>query len=316
MSLLEVNQLRKSFGTHTAVSDISFTVKDGEIFGLLGPNGAGKSTTIMMLAGLVRPDSGSVRLEGQELHPDDRQARRQMGIVPQDLAIYPNLTARENLQFFGGLYGLSGSQLRASIDEVLEQTGLTDRQSDLTAVYSGGMKRRLNFGVALLHRPRLLILDEPTVGVDPQSRAHLLDCVRQLASGGMSVIYCSHYMEEVQELCDRVAIVDRGQLLACDHIERLLGQLGAELRLTVGHASDSLRAQLATIAEAVLQEDGDRLKITIDQRNAHDQQSLLATLIAVLLAVREFSGQLTAVESEEPDLERLFLQMTGSRLRE
>ena len=199
MSLLEVNRLKKSFGTHLAVDEVSFTVGNGEILGLLGPNGAGKSTTIMMLAGLIEPDSGNIVLDGHTLSHSDRKSRQQMGIVPQDLAIYPNLTARENLRFFGGLYGLTGSDLRSRITEVLSQTGLADRQNDLTCEYSGGMKRRLNFGVALLHRPRLLILDEPTVGVDPQSRAHLLDCVRQLASGGMSVIYCSHYMEEVVE---------------------------------------------------------------------------------------------------------------------
>lgn len=316
MSLLEVNGLKKTFGSHVAVKDVSFTVRAGEIFGLLGPNGAGKSTTIMMLAGLLEPDAGTIRLDGQDLLVKDRQSRRQMGIVPQDLAIYPNLTARENLQFFGGLYGLSGAALNSRITVVLEQTGLTDRQSDLTSVFSGGMKRRLNFGVALLHQPRLLILDEPTVGVDPQSRAHLLDSVRGLAEGGMSVIYCSHYMEEVQELCDRVAIVDRGQMLACDHIERLLGRLDAELRLNLVDTSGQLQPRLAEIPGVRLTPQEGRLTVTLALHSPNDHESLLGTLIAVLLAVREASGQLVTVESDEPDLERLFLQMTGSRLRE
>jgi len=316
MSLLEVNRLKKAFGTHLAVEDVSFTVGEGEILGLLGPNGAGKSTTIMMLAGLIEPDSGNMMLDGGLLSHADRKSRQQMGIVPQDLAIYPNLTARENLRFFGGLYGLSGSELRCRITEVLSQTGLSDRQNDLTCEYSGGMKRRLNFGVALLHRPRLLILDEPTVGVDPQSRAHLLDCVRQLASDGMSVIYCSHYMEEVQELCDRVAIMDRGQLLACDRIDQLLGKLTSRLRLHLVDASGELHARLTEIPGVTLQQCEDHLISSIAGRNPVENQTLLETLTAVLQAVRDAGGKLTTVESDEPDLERLFLQMTGSRLRE
>ncbi len=316
MSLLEVNRLRKTFGTHLAVDEVSFTVGNGEILGLLGPNGAGKSTTIMMLAGLIVPDSGNIVLDGHTLSHADRKSRQQMGIVPQDLAIYPNLTARENLRFFGGLYGLSGSELRSRITEVLSQTGLSDRQNDLTCEYSGGMKRRLNFGVALLHRPRLLILDEPTVGVDPQSRAHLLDCVRQLASEGMSVIYCSHYMEEVQELCDRVAIMDRGQLLACDRIDRLLGRLASRLRLHLADASGELRTRLTEIPGVTLQQCEDDLISSFAGRNPDENQTLLETLTAVLQAVRDAGGQLKTVESDEPDLERLFLQMTGSRLRE
>jgi len=316
MSLLEVNRLKKSYGTHLAVDEVSFSVGNGEILGLLGPNGAGKSTTIMMLAGLIEPDSGNMMLDGGLLSHADRKSRQQMGIVPQDLAIYPNLTARENLRFFGGLYGLSGSELRSRITEVLSQTGLSDRQNDLTCEYSGGMKRRLNFGVALLHRPRLLILDEPTDGVGPQSRAHLLDCVRQLASEGMSVIYCSHYMEEVQELCDRVAIMDRGKLLACDRIDRLLGKLASRLRLHLVDASGELRARLTEIPGVTLQQCEDHLILSIATRNPEENQTLLETLTAVLHAVRDAGGKLTTVESDEPDLERLFLQMTGSRLRE
>jgi len=316
MSLLEVNRLKKSYGTHLAVDEVSFSVGNGEILGLLGPNGAGKSTTIMMLAGLIEPDSGNMMLDGGLLSHADRKSRQQMGIVPQDLAIYPNLTARENLRFFGGLYGLSGSELRSRITEVLSQTGLSDRQNDLTCEYSGGMKRRLNFGVALLHRPRLLILDEPTVGVDPQSRAHLLDCVRQLASEGMSVIYCSHYMEEVQELCDRVAIMDRGKLLACDRIDRLLGKPASRLRLHLVDASGELRARLTEIPGVTLEQCEDHLILSIATRNPEENQTLLETLTTVLQAVRDADGKLTTVESDEPDLERLFLQMTGSRLRE
>ncbi len=195
MSLLEVSHLRKTFGRLVAVEDVSFSVCAGEIFGLLGPNGAGKSTTMNMVVGLLAPDSGSIRLDGQELEPTNRSLRESLGVVPQDLAIYPELTARENLHFFGRLYGIKGQDLKRRIGEALERAGLASRADDRAENFSGGMKRRLNFGVALLHRPRLLILDEPTVGVDPQSRAHLLDCVRALSCEGVAAVYASHYME-------------------------------------------------------------------------------------------------------------------------
>jgi ABC-2 type transport system ATP-binding protein len=317
MSLLEVHLLTKSFDARKVVNEVSFSVASGEIFGLLGPNGAGKSTTIMMLAGLLAADSGTIRMDGHDLVPGDRSSRKQMGIVPQDLAIYPNLTARENLRFFGGLYGIRGTRLRERIDTVLEQIGLSDRQSDQTGVYSGGMKRRLNFGIALLHRPKLLILDEPTVGVDPQSRAHLLDCVKSLAGDGTSVIYCSHYMEEVQELCDRVAIVDQGRLVACDYIGHLLGQLSAQLRLEIADASESLCITLKAIHGVLLvRTENNRTFITLQRSSESDCHQLLTTLIGVLTAIRDHGGQLRKVESDEPDLERFFLQMTGSRLRD
>src|SRR5580693_5413258 len=228
MNLLEVCNLRKTFGNLVAVEDVSFSVAAGEVFGLLGPNGAGKSTTMNMVVGLLAPDSGSIRLDGRELAPENRDLRMALGVVPQDLAIYPDLTARENLDFFGRLYGIRGRELKSRISEALSRTGLTSRANDRAANFSGGMKRRLNFGVALLHRPKLLILDEPTVGVDPQSRAHLLDCVRDLSREGIAAVYASHYMEEVETICQRVAIVDHGRVLACDHIKTLLSKMSAD----------------------------------------------------------------------------------------
>ena len=199
MILLQVENLRKSYGSHVAVQDVSFSLDQGEVFGLLGPNGAGKSTTMMMLAGLLLPDSGTIRLgsEGTVYDARNPEHRRQLGVVPQDLAIYPELNAVENLRFFGGIYGMSGATLQRRIDEVLSRVGLTGDAHRASHEYSGGMKRRLNFGVALLHSPKLLILDEPTVGVDPQSRSHMMDTVRNVSAEGVAVIYASHYMEEV-----------------------------------------------------------------------------------------------------------------------
>jgi ABC-2 type transport system ATP-binding protein len=222
MCLLEARDLRKHYDTQLAVDGVSLRVSAGEILGLLGPNGAGKTTTMLMLAGLLTPDDGAVRIDGVATDHDGRAWRRQMGIVPQELALYPELSAVENLTFFGGLYDVVGPRLVDRIDSVLETTGLTEHRDRPVRTYSGGMKRRLNFGVALVHEPRLLILDEPTVGVDPQSRAHLLERIRELRDRGMGVLYASHYMEEVQTLCDRVAVMDLGRIIANDTLDALL----------------------------------------------------------------------------------------------
>ena len=221
--LLEVSHLRKSFGATVAVDDLSFHVEAGEIFGLVGPNGAGKSTTMMILAGVRRADAGSVLIGGHAASEGTPAVQRMLGVVPQDLAIYVDLTARENLEFFGELYDVPGAELQARIERVLGQIGLESHADQYVRTFSGGMKRRLNFGMALIHEPRLVILDEPTVGVDPQSRSHILDCVRQLAAEGVGVIYASHYMEEVEALCQRVGIIDQGKLLAEGTLEELLG---------------------------------------------------------------------------------------------
>lgn len=316
MNLVEIDHLRKTYGALVAVDDVSFTVERGEVFGLLGPNGAGKSTTMMMLAGLIEPDRGTIRLAGEELTHQDRKSRREMGVVPQELAIYPNLTARENLKFYGRLYGLSRSDLKSQIDEVLELIGLTDRADDLTATHSGGMKRRLNFGCALLHRPQLLILDEPTVGVDPQSRAHLLNCVRQLCDGGVAVLYCSHYMEEVQELCDRVAIIDHGKLLACDRLDTLLGRVTAEVRLRISDVPSGFETALSEHDGVELHARNGEYIVSMQNGERDDSSELLSRLASVLRSVQDAGGRLQRLECDDPDLERLFLQMTGSRLRD
>ncbi len=315
MNLLEVCNLRKTFGNLVAVEDVSFSVAAGEVFGLLGPNGAGKSTTMNMVVGLLAPDSGSIRLDGQVLAPDNRETRQALGVVPQDLAIYPDLTARENLDFFGRLYGIRGKTLKQRIDESLERTGLTARAHDRAENFSGGMKRRLNFGVALLHRPRLMILDEPTVGVDPQSRAHLLDCVRALSAEGVAAVYASHYMEEVETLCTRVAIVDRGRVLACDDLKTLLRRLSADLCLRVSRPTNGLAAKLGPWGRLEAGHNGSAT-IVIPRTHVDEKDRLNETLTQVLQLLEQSHVDLREVKTNDANLERLFMQMTGSRLRD
>lgn len=225
-SLLEARRLKKSYGGQPAVVDVSFSLEPGEVLGLLGPNGAGKSTTMMMLAGLLAPDEGEVILGGSRFDGRNRDQRRLLGIVPQDFAIYPDLSAAENLQFFGRLYGLHGHELKSRCDEVLERIGLVESACRAAGGYSGGMKRRLNFGVALMHHPSVLILDEPTVGVDPQSRNHLFESLLARKQQGRTMIYTSHYMEEVQRLCDRVAVMHEGQVVAAGTASELAERAG------------------------------------------------------------------------------------------
>jgi ABC-2 type transport system ATP-binding protein len=315
MNLLEVCNLRKTFGNVVAVEDVSFSVAAGEVFGLLGPNGAGKSTTMNMVVGLLAPDSGAIRLNGKEVSVNNRELRTILGVVPQDLAIYPDLTAKENLDFFGRLYGIRGRTLKQRIDEALERTQLTARANDRAETFSGGMKRRLNFGVALLHRPQLMILDEPTVGVDPQSRAHLLDCVRALAAEGVAAVYASHYMEEVEALCARVAIVDRGRVLACDHLQTLLGRLSADLCLRVSRPTNGLAAKLGRWARIEQGHNGNAT-IVIPREQAEEKNRLNETLSEILTLLEQSHVDLRAVKTNDANLERLFLQMTGSRLRD
>ncbi len=226
-TLLGVESLRKTYGEVTAVHDISFTVQAGEIVGLLGPNGAGKTTTVSMIAGLVRPTAGVVRIDGEPPRGDTDPRRRRLGLVPQDLALYEELTAAANLQFFGGLYGLGGASLRAGMDAALELVGLRDRATDVVGTFSGGMKRRLNLAASLLHDPDILLLDEPTVGVDPQSRYAIFDNLETLRGRGKALVYTTHYMEEVERLADRIVIVDHGRVVAAGTLDGLRQQHGA-----------------------------------------------------------------------------------------
>jgi ABC-2 type transport system ATP-binding protein len=310
MSVLEVSGLRKSYNGTPAVDGLSFSVDAGEVLGLLGPNGAGKTTSMLMIAGLLDPDAGEVRLSEGRLGPRTRAGRQILGVVPQDLAVYPDLSAAENLHFFGRLYGLRGDGLASRAAEILEWIGLTDHAGAAVRTFSGGMKRRLNFGVALMHQPRVLILDEPTVGVDPQSRAHLLECVRELARQGVGVIYASHYMEEVEAICHRVAIVDHGKLLACDTVDNLLQSVSSSLHLHVADPQAAAR-ELGDLVELATSEGGGAVLAVRSGRT-----SLSRSLHQITEALDRAHIDVLRIDTEEANLERLFLNLTGHRLRD
>jgi ABC-2 type transport system ATP-binding protein len=306
--ILEVIDLTKDYGGTLALDRVCFRVDEGEMFGLLGPNGAGKTTLLSIVCGLLSATSGEVWLCGQPLR-DRRALRREIGIVPQEVSLYGKLTARENLHFFGELYGMSGSALRKRVDEVLTAIGLTANADQRTSTFSGGMQRRLNLGAGLVHQPRLLLLDEPTVGVDPQSRNHIFEEVRRLNAAGVTVVYTSHYMEEVQALCTRVGIVDRGQLVQCDTLPNLLALLGGQVRVRVDRIRPVLLDRLGELPEVRLTPQGDR-ELLLQCRDVKD------TLVRLVGVLNELQVELTGLEIEESNLERVFLHLTGKALRD
>jgi ABC-2 type transport system ATP-binding protein len=274
---------------------------------------------MMMLAGLRSADSGSVTISGYSFDSGRDELKRILGVVPQDLAIYPDLTARENLNFFGRLYGIRGSTLRERIDEILEQIGLTQNAESYGRTFSGGMKRRLNFGVALLHQPRFVILDEPTVGVDPQSRSHLLDCVRRLSSEGVGLIYASHYMEEVEALCHRVAIIDKGKLLTMGTLDQLLSDSRADLHLRVRGKRARLGPRLVGLAdvEPETEVNGETEVQIVMRRDRRDSSYAINDRLTLVLEILKQAGsEILSMETKEHNLERLFLELTGRRLRD
>lgn len=309
--VLVVTDVVRRFGDLVAVDGVSFRIAPGETYGLLGPNGAGKTTTISMVAGLLPADAGTVTLLGRPVGPRHTDVKRHVGLVPQELAIYPELSARENLVFFGRLQGMSGRALTARVDEVLEIVGLADRAKDATKEYSGGMKRRLNIGIGLLHRPTLLILDEPTVGVDPQSRNAILESVETLSREGMAVLYTTHYMEEAERLCDRIAIIDSGRVQAegtRDELIRLTGELDRILLTGGGDvtgAADAVRS-----LESVASADADRHSVLLAVRDAP------TTVAAIVTAATGAGMTLDDVQITRPNLESVFLQLTGKALRD
>jgi len=309
--ILEANSLVKRFGELTAVDDVSVHISEGETFGLLGPNGAGKTTSISIICGLLTADGGTVTVAGEEISPTSTRGRSAIGLVPQDLAIYPDLTAEENLEFFGRLYGMTGEPLSDRVDEVLELVGLADRRDDQTKEYSGGMKRRLNIGIGLLHRPRLLVLDEPTVGVDPQSRNAILESVESLSREGMAVLYTTHYMEEAERLCDRVAIIDEGRVQAEGTRRELVSMVGEKDRVAIEGTGDLARA-----AEALRGLDGVTDASASDHRIDVLSTNSSAILPALLSTVTGSGGSITGVEVQEPNLEAVFLHLTGKALRD
>ncbi|WP_025698421.1 ATP-binding cassette domain-containing protein [Paenibacillus forsythiae] len=310
--MLELINLTKKYGRYTAVDNVSLKVEDGEILGLLGPNGAGKSTTVSMISTTLSPTGGEIRISGKSLHKHPLEIKKIMGIVPQDIALYEPLSARDNLEFFGCLYGLSGKALGRRVDEVLEIIGLQDKQKQDVSQFSGGMKRRVNIGAALMNSPRLLILDEPTVGIDPQSRNHILETVRRLnRERGMTVIYTSHYMEEVEAVCQRAAIMDHGKLIALGTKDELRESLGVLDTLTVdiqpsGQAKAADIENLPGVRRVALEPD--RLVILLSPKEGSP--------IGILDALKQSGLQPTSFKYEEANLEHIFLQVTGKSLRD
>ena len=313
-AVLDCAHLVRRFGDRTAVDDVSLSIAPGETYGLLGPNGAGKTTTIRMVCGLLRPDRGTVRVAGQRVSAAAGPAKRLIGFVPQDVALYPDLSVRENLRFFGRLYRLPRRHLERRVDEVLELVDLGARAGDRVDSLSGGMRRRLNIGAGLVHAPTLLVLDEPTVGVDPQSRHAILESVTRFGEEGMAVLYTTHYMEEAERLCNRVGIIDRGRLVA-EGSQRELVALVAErdrVRLTaVGDLTayaDACRRFARVEGAARTGEHGDVVEVMVK-----DARSLLPALLDL---AHEQDVGIRSVEIDEPDLEAVFLHLTGTALRE
>ncbi len=311
--ILEVKNLVKKYGDFTAVKGITFDIQEGEIFSLLGPNGAGKTTTISMLSTLYVPSGGDATIGGQSVTRDPLEVRKLIGVVPQDLALYEDLTARENLSFWGQMYDLSGKALKQRIAEVLEQIGLADKADLRVKTYSGGMKRRVNIGVGLLHRPRLLFMDEPTVGIDPQSRRAILDSVKALNRQGMTVLYTTHYMEEAQELSNRVGIIDHGELIALGTQAELKSQVGKMetliLHISEGEDGMALAGALRGLP-GVLQADLSEHAVTVITPEAED------ALVPVITRANELGIKIRSVDMQEPNLEAVFLQLTGRALRD
>ena len=312
MALLEVKELSKSYGNIKAVGGISFEIQKGEIFGLLGPNGAGKTTTISMLSCLLKPDSGDAFVDGCSILKDSMEVKKRIGVVPQDVSLYPTLSAQENLVFFGEMYGLTGSKLREKVDEVLEIVGLKDRRKEAINKYSGGMKRRINIAVGLLPSPKLLILDEPTVGVDPQSRTNILETLKELNKEGLTILYTSHYMEEVEFLCHRIAIMDLGKIIA-------IGSLN-ELRLLVGER-DLLRISTANEISKDLVETVKKIPDVSEARVLDESIEILTLhgrkLLPQIIEIFADTGvKIKSVEVKEPNLESVFLHLTGKELRD
>ncbi len=309
--MIQVRHLRKLYADLVAVDDASFSVEPGQIFGLLGPNGAGKSTTIGCISGLLQPSGGTVAVLGHDVVSEGPKARAALGIVPQELALYEELSAFENLRYWGAAYDLAGADLKRRVTEVLEVIGLLDRAKEPVKRFSGGMKRRLNFGCGIVHRPRVLLLDEPTVGVDPQSRVKLLDLVRAQAKAGTGVLYTTHYMEEAQALCDRLAIIDHGKIIAVgtlDELRRMMGERDL-IRLTGAFDPDRAKDAMRGLDGAeVVGADAAHLLLAVEGAS-RKLPAIFAALAAAGAEVRE-----TTIA--QPSLETLFIKLTGRELRE
>jgi len=321
--ILEANGLVKKFGDIVAVNDVSFSMEEGEVFGLLGPNGAGKSTTISMLTCLYPPNEGEMRIFEYDVVKDATRVKQMIGVVPQDIALYPTLSARDNLHFFGEMYGLKGRDLKERVETVIDYVAMAERAKDAIKTYSGGMKRRINLAAGLIHGPKLLFLDEPTVGVDPQSRNHIFESVERLnKEQGMAILYTTHYMEEAERLCHRVGIIDRGRIIALDTPKNLIGMLGGgliqigleredeELRKAVSELSEVRSASYAPHMESE-DETPEKTVLKVEARTHAN-----AALVQLIQLFNQKDVEMLSLETLEPNLETVFLHLTGKSLRQ
>lgn len=309
--IVEINNLVKRYKDFIAVDNLSLLIKEKEIFGLLGPNGAGKTTTINTILGLSKKDSGEVKIFEKSMDKDEEYIKRNIGIVPQNIAVFNDLTAYENVEFFGRLYGLRGNALKKGIEEALEFTGLLDRKKDFPGKYSGGMQRRLNIACAIVHKPKLIIMDEPTVGIDPQSRNHILESVRKLNEDGSTIIYTSHYMEEIEELCTDIAIMDHGKLIAKGNKEELkaLVALDEKLTFTLSNVNYTMVDEIKKISGVMDCIIEDRNVTVISKKSSKN-------LSRVIDSINNSNSEILGIDVEKPSLEGVFLTLTGRKLRD
>ncbi|MDR1016202.1 MAG: ABC transporter ATP-binding protein [Coriobacteriales bacterium] len=314
---VQVEHLVKRYGDVVAVDDLSFSVHPGEIFGFLGPNGAGKSTTINVLVGLTKWNSGQIRVAGHDLAHEAKAVKAQIGLVPQEIALYRNLPAKRNVEYFASLYGLHGKALKEAVAEALAFVGLSEQADRRVSKLSGGMQRRLNIACGIAHHPKLIVMDEPTVGVDPQSREHILAGVKTLRERGATVIYTSHYMPEVQEICDRIAIVDHGKLIGCGSERELLALVTDQKRIRVEFAPAGEEASAELVKRVQLLPDIRTAALDREQPSLLniDAQVDLADYSSILSVFIELGLPIKQITSEAPDLETTFLALTGRELR-
>lgn len=309
--IVEINNLVKRYKDFIAVDNLNLSIKEGEIFGLLGPNGAGKTTTINTILGLSKKDSGEVKIFGKSMDKYEEEIKRNIGVVPQNIAVFNDLTAYENVEFFARLYGLRGKLLKERVEEALEFTGLLDRKKDYPGKYSGGMQRRLNIACAIVHKPKLIIMDEPTVGIDPQSRNHILNSVKKLNEGGSTVIYTSHYMEEIEELCTDITIMDHGKVIAKGTKEDLKSLVSLEEKLTL-----TLSSVNYTMVDEIKRISGVKDCIVEDRNITVISKKDCRNLSRIIDAVNNSNSEILGIDVEKPSLEGVFLTLTGRKLRD